>query len=125
MNFRGVLSREAANLLVVLTSQLKQKGITIDLKAIDTMDSLLQMARVFNEPELNDLANRLQQVVSGIETPAPVSAPAKTGTKTMMYRGQKVDYEPAAQAAELPVPAAPKKRTKTIIYRGQKVEMEV
>ncbi len=52
MNFRGVLSREAANILVVLTGQLKQKGISVDLKAIDTLDSLLQMARVFNEPEL-------------------------------------------------------------------------
>ncbi len=130
MNFRRVLSRDAANVLVVLTGQLKQKGISVDLKALDSMDSLLQMARVFNEPELNDLANRLQGAVAAVEAPVvrgrqPIPVVPEMRAKTIMYRGQKVENEPSVSVVEIPVSPPPKKRTKTIVYRGQKVEVEV
>ena len=108
MKFRGVLSRDAANLLVVLNAQLKEKGVTVDLKVIDTMESLLQIAKIFHCSELNDLANRLT-----IECQlTPLSSIT----------------EPLAMNNDEPVVSTPSvvaKKTKTVIYRGQKYEIEV
>ncbi len=106
----GTLSRHSVHLLIALTAELKQNGITVDLKSIESIEELLRLARIVDAPQVNDLSSRLK--IEHQLTPTQV-------TENNNAQAQ------AAQSNEYFSPSSSKQKTRTIIYRGVKMEVEI